>query len=212
MNDDITIIICCAGMGTRLGIGTTKALVNVFEKPLIIRQLELIYDIRDVRVVVGYQAKKVINCVNTIRKDILFSFNHDFQTTGEAESLSKALIGLKKYTIIIDGDLLINKDDFKNILDYQGECIGICNVNSDEPIYANVINNMVKELNEVKGNYEYSGIAKIESSRLISSKGSIYDLLNNYLPLSCLTVRTRDIDTPDDYERMIEWFKKGCRE
>ena len=27
-----------------------------------------------------------------------------------------------------------------------------------------------------------------------------------------LLVRTRDIDTPDDYERMVEWFKKGCKE
>ena len=39
---DMTIVICCAGMGTRLGIGTTKALVNVCNKPLIIRQLEML--------------------------------------------------------------------------------------------------------------------------------------------------------------------------
>ena len=28
-SDNTTIIICCAGMGTRLGIGTTKALIDV---------------------------------------------------------------------------------------------------------------------------------------------------------------------------------------
>ena len=61
MLNDITIIICCAGMGTRLGIGTTKALVNVFGKPLILRQLDLMKDIEDVRIVVGYQAEKVID-------------------------------------------------------------------------------------------------------------------------------------------------------
>ena len=33
---DVTVIICCAGMGTRLGIGTTKALVDVGGEPLII--------------------------------------------------------------------------------------------------------------------------------------------------------------------------------
>ena len=37
---DVTVIICCAGMGTRLGIGTTKALVDIGGEPLIIRQLK----------------------------------------------------------------------------------------------------------------------------------------------------------------------------
>lgn len=30
-NKDITVVICAAGMGTRLGIGTTKALVNIWK-------------------------------------------------------------------------------------------------------------------------------------------------------------------------------------
>ena len=38
--DNKTIIISCAGMGTRLGIGMTKALIDIDGKPLIIRQLE----------------------------------------------------------------------------------------------------------------------------------------------------------------------------
>ncbi len=58
-----TIVISCAGMGTRLGIGTTKALVSVDGKPLIIRQLELLGDYDDIRIVVGYQMEKVIETV-----------------------------------------------------------------------------------------------------------------------------------------------------
>lgn len=213
MLNDITIIICCAGMGTRLGIGTTKALVNVFGKPLILRQLDLMKNIEDVRIVVGYQAEKVIDCVNSVRKNVLYAFNYDFRTTGEAESLSTALIGLNKYTIIIDGDLLINSEDFISLLEYPGECLGICNINSEEPIYANVDNDgIVTELNEITGNCEYSCIAKIKSSRLQKGEGSVYSLLNNLLPINSLYIRTRDIDTPDDYERMIEWFEAGCKE
>lgn len=58
-----TIIISCAGMGNRLGLGTTKALVEVDGRPLIIRHLEHLKDERDIRVVVGYQAEKVIEAV-----------------------------------------------------------------------------------------------------------------------------------------------------
>lgn len=212
MYNDITIIICCAGMGTRLGIGTTKTLVNVAGKTLIQRQLELMNDVKDVRIVVGFQAENVIKHVNAIRKDVLFAFNHDFQTTGEADSLSKALVGLKKYTILVDGDLLINKEDFNNLLKYPSECIGITELNSDEPIYAKTSNKTVVELNETTGDYEYSCIAKIKSIKLKKWKGSLYSLLNQLLPIRAMKIRSRDIDTPDDYDRMIEWFKKGCED
>ena len=37
-----SVVICCAGMGTRLGIRTTKALVDICGAPLIIRQLQLL--------------------------------------------------------------------------------------------------------------------------------------------------------------------------
>ena len=66
-----TIVISCAGMGTRLGIGTTKALIDIEGKPLILRQLELLKDFDDIRIVVGYQMEKVIEVVNNYRKDIL---------------------------------------------------------------------------------------------------------------------------------------------
>lgn len=58
-------------MGTRLGIGTTKALIDIEGKPLILRQLELLKDFDDIRIVVGYQMEKVIEVVNNYRKDIL---------------------------------------------------------------------------------------------------------------------------------------------
>ena len=53
-----TVIISCAGMGNRLGLGTTKALVEVEGKPLIMHHLEKLKDERDIRVVVGYQAER----------------------------------------------------------------------------------------------------------------------------------------------------------
>lgn len=75
-NLNTTIVICCAGMGTRLGIGTTKALLDINGKPLILHQLEALRNFDDIRVVVGYQADKVIQVVNSCRKDIMFVFNN----------------------------------------------------------------------------------------------------------------------------------------
>ena len=44
-----TVIISCAGMGNRLGLGTTKALVEVEGKPLIMHHLEKLKDESDIR-------------------------------------------------------------------------------------------------------------------------------------------------------------------
>jgi choline kinase len=74
-NNDTSIIICCAGMGTRLGIGTTKALVNVLGTPVIIRLLHELSEYDDIRIIVGYQAESVIERVNKVRKDVMFAFN-----------------------------------------------------------------------------------------------------------------------------------------
>ena len=52
-----TVIISCAGMGNRLGLGTTKALLEVEGEPLIIRHLKMLQDEHDIRIVVGYQAE-----------------------------------------------------------------------------------------------------------------------------------------------------------
>ncbi len=209
---EITIIICCAGMGTRLGIGSTKALIDVGGKSLIIRQLEMVKEYDDVRIVVGYQAGRVIDSVNQLRKDVMYAFNYDYRTTGEAESLNKALVGLRKYTVVIDGDILINANDFKAFLEYPEECLGVCNINSDEPIYATVENNSVIGLNTETGTHEFSCLVKVLSSRLIYQAGqrNVYEMLRPLLPISAVILRARDIDTPDDYDRMIKWFNSGC--
>ena len=210
-SDDLTIIICCAGMGTRLGIGSTKALIDVCGKSLITRQLELIKDFDDVRIVVGYQAGRVIDAVNQIRKDVMYAFNYDYRTTGEGESLSKALVGLRKYTVIIDGDILVNAEDFHKFLEYPDECLGICQINSDEPIYAVVDDNMkVVGLNEEAGTHEFSCVSKLLSERLQPGNRAVYEVLRPLLPVQAVSVRARDIDTPDDYDRMIKWFKAEC--
>lgn len=101
-----TIIISCAGMGTRLGIGSTKALIDINGKPLIIRQLELLKDYNDICIVVGYQADRVIETVSEYRNDIRFAFNHDYKTTGTAASFLKGLLGAKEYNIPIDVDTI----------------------------------------------------------------------------------------------------------
>lgn len=207
---DMTIVICCAGMGTRLGIGTTKALVNVCNKPLIIRQLEMLGEYDDIRIVVGYQAESVIKVVNEYRRDIMFAFNYEYEKTGVAASFSKGLVGSRKYVVVMDGDLLVRPSDMKMFLNNSEECIGVTDVNSDEPVFVDVdLSGQVTGFNQNCGKLEWSGMAKVKSKRLTPEKSHMFDMITPLLPLQAFRLNAREIDTPDDYDRIVEWIKNG---
>lgn len=210
-NLDTTVIICCAGMGTRLGIGTTKALMHIDGKPLIIHQLEALKDYSDVRVVVGYQANKVIEIINSYRKDIMFAFNNDFKTTGPATSLRKGLLNSKEYVLSIDGDILVNPEDFKKLLSVDGEYLAISKRHSEEPILVEVEDNEAIHFSQ-KGNFEWPGIVKLRTDKVFNNQEHTFDIIEGLLPIKAILVRSRDIDTPEDYENALEWVKNGYKE
>ena len=210
-NKDTTVVICSAGMGTRLGIGTTKALMHIDGKPLIIHQLEALKEFDDIRIVLGYQAEKVIEVVNKFRKDIMFAFNYDYKSTGPAASLSKGLINAKKYILSIDGDILVNPFDFREILEREGEYLAISNKHSSEPILIEVENQEAIHFSK-RGNYEWPGVVKFERNRFKKSEGYIYDVIEELLPMPIVLLRSRDIDTPEDYENAISWVECGYNE
>lgn len=45
--------------------------------------------------------------------------------------------------------------------------------------------------------------------RLIAGAQGIDEMLQPLLPLKAVPMRIRDLDTQDDYERMIQWYNTG---
>ena len=206
---DVTVIICCAGMGIRLGIGTTKALIDIEGEPLIIRQLKLLEEFDDVRIVVGFDAEHVINIVREFRKDVMFVCNYDYENNGPADSLKKALLGSRKYVITIDGDTIINLKDFKQFINFPDECIAVTEHASDETIGAFVEDGMVEELAKMSGNMQWSGITKVCVDKLQGKSSHLYEVLKPYLPMKAFPLRLKEINIPKDYENAMEWLTSG---
>ena len=208
--DKTTVIICCAGMGTRLGIGTTKALVDVSGKPLIIRQLEQLAEYDDIRIVVGFDAERVIQTVKEYRQDIMFVFNYDYEHTGTADSLRRALLGANDLIIALDGDIVLNAHDSQKFLKYDGECLGVSENATCEPIIADIENGKVVKLKKGIGDVQWSGVTKIKKNRLDGQDKHVYDMLNTQLPLDYVGVRLKEINTQEDYDKAIMWYENGC--
>ncbi|WP_077619683.1 NTP transferase domain-containing protein [Bacillus sinesaloumensis] len=206
-----TVVINCAGVGSRLGLGITKALIEVEGKTLIEWQLEMLREVSDVRIVVGYQSSQVIEQVLKIRKNVTFVFNHDYLTTGTAASLSLGAKYAKGLVISLDGDLLIHPDDFQLFLDSKDECIGYCIPTTEDPVLVNITRNkigeLVTEFSRESGEYEWSGLVQINSEKLKTGTRHVYHVLEPHLPIKAVPVRCQEIDTPSDYYAAINWVK-----
>ena len=209
MYKDKTIVISCAGMGKRLGMGMPKALIKIDGKPLIIRHLEMLKDCEDIRVVVGYKAEDVIKVVKEYRKDVTFVFNHDYMNNGTGASVMLATNHANKFVITLDGDLLIHPDDMNKILEYKRPFVGVCKASTDEPWLTRIENEQVVEFTKKEGQYEWTGVCQFEAATMKPGTGHVFQLLEPYLPMDYLFLRTKEIDTPNDYENAIRWVKNN---
>ncbi len=206
-----TVIISCAGMGNRLGLGSTKALVDIDGKPLIIRHLEMLEEERDIRVVVGYQAEKVIDVVRKYREDILFVFNRRYRETGTGASVALAARYANQYVLSLDGDLLVHPEDMEKILACDHEFISGGVPGTDDPwmlqTYEENGREYVSSFSKNIGTYEWNGITQMKSQKMQNGTGHVFQMLEPYLPVPFLELRTREIDTVNDYERAVAWVK-----
>ena len=206
-----TIVISCAGMGNRLGFGMPKALLEIAGKPIICHHLDQLTEYDDVRVVVGYDYRRIIDVVRAYRSDVVFVLNHEFRTTNTLASLCLGALSGNEMIVSIDGDLLVNPIDLRRFLASDTEVLGYVEAYSDEPVFCDIQNEnegaVVTAFSREHGSYEWTGLAMVKQSRLASSKGHVYECLQNHLPIRGMKIDCREIDTPQDLERARDWSK-----
>lgn len=205
-----SVIISCAGIGSRLGLGTTKALININGKTLIRWQLEQFSDVEDVRIVVGFQAQDVIDEVLSFRKDVIFVYNHNYFETKTGASYYLGARHGNEYAFEYDGDLLVHPDDIKMLLHTEGEWIAYSDKMSDDAVYVRVNEKGdVVSFSRERGDFEWTGPCCIKKEKLKYISGNVYNQLEPYLPMRGIKVRACDIDTFDDYRRALVWTEEN---
>lgn len=203
-----SVVISCAGIGSRLGLGLTKALVKINGRSLISWQLELFKNVEDVRVVVGFQANDIIEEVLKYRQDVIFIFNHRYFETKTGASFYLGARHANEYILEWDGDLLVHPDDVKKILAAEGEFICYADVSSEDAVFVKTDENgNVCQFSREQGDYEWTGPACIKKENLFYCTQNVYNMFEPYLPMKGMKVRAYDIDTYNDYIRVSEIIK-----
>lgn len=199
------VVICAAGFGSRLGLNMPKCLVPFGQHKLIYYILELVKDIPNVRVVVGYKDKEVIDYVKSIRKDVVFIRNKDYATTSNSQSLHLGSKDLTEPFFSIDGDLIIDPNSFKSFAKFceqnkDEDILGVTLAKTDDAVFTLVDNNqyITKFSRERIDNYEWSGLAYFSQIKISDSPNYVFEQVTEYLPILSTQVICWEIDTPND--------------
>ena len=202
-------IISAAGLGSRLGMDIPKCLLPLGNHKLIYYQLQLLADVPDVRVVVGFREHEVMEYVSRLRKDVLFVRNPSYMETSTLQSIYMACHNLSNPFIAIDGDLLIESNSFKEFLNTCNESeeavIGYCKSTTSDPVYI-TLNDKKNKILKFQRNcimpYEWCGIAYLTNDFISNANAFLYHQLEPYLPLSAKEINCYEIDTPDDLKKL----------
>lgn len=206
--DEKSVVISCAGIGSRLGLGLTKALVEINGQPLISWQLKLFKDVKDVRIVIGFQGGEIIQEVRKHRNDVIFCYNHRYFETKTGASYYLGARHANHFTLEWDGDLLVHPNDVKKLLSTQGEYICYADKTSDDAVFV-----QTNEQGEVlcfsreHGDYEWTGPACMSKQHLMYSTQNVFNMFEPFCPMRGIKVRAYDIDTYNDYIRVSEITK-----
>ncbi|MFH0824504.1 MAG: NTP transferase domain-containing protein [Pseudomonadota bacterium] len=209
MSIEKTIVINAAGMGSRLGLGTTKCLLEVRGKTILEWHLEALKEFEDVRVVVGFRAEEVIARAVRTRNDLIFVFNHDYRNTGTLASLAGGTRFGGDFVVSVDGDLLLRPRDLLDFCRRTGPVLGICPPCTDEPVYARVKEEggtlQVESFTRESGDWEWTGLLQVPAAWIKVGPKHVYQVVLEYLPLPAVIIETREIDTYADYRRALDW-------
>jgi HAD superfamily phosphoserine phosphatase-like hydrolase len=198
-----SVVLSCAGVGSRMGLGVTKALLKLNDKLIIDSHLENFKNVVDFRIVIGFQAMRLVEHVIKHRKDVIFVFNHDYFNSKTGFSYYLGAIHGREYAIEWDGDLLVHPKYISEMLVADEYAAGSV-VTSDEPIYMDVENEKVQRfhINHCTDSYEWTGPCALKKQKLLATAQNVYDSLSEHLPLKFKQVEAYDIDTYEDYTRV----------
>lgn len=206
-------MISAAGLGSRLELNMPKCLVEIGGRKVIDYQLDLLREIEDLRIVVGFMEEAVISHVREIRNDVLFVRNPDYRTTSNSYSLYLATKDLPEPFVAIDGDLLIDPASFDEFLvrcHGPKSVIGITESKTEEAVFVELDDsgeNVVAFTRERRSAYEWSGLAYLASIAIHRNQGYLYREIEQHIPLPAQKVKCFEIDTPEDLNAAIEWFR-----
>lgn len=199
-------IIAAAGIGSRLGLGKTKCLLEINNVPLIGYLLKLLDDIDDIRIIVGFQEHEVMQTVLRYRRDVTFVRNPEYMSTSTLTSYWLGSQGINDYCLFMDADIIFDPDSFAH---FKATCIdspmdnilAVTSSKTNDAVFIEMQRGLVTSFSRSnKTDYEWANLCFIQPKLLTKVGDSVYQQLSKYLPLKACEIVSYEIDTKYDME------------
>lgn len=209
-------VIAVAGLGSRLGRGMPKCLVEVAGRTIIQHQLELLKEVPDVRVVVGYMEHEVIQRALAIRDDLTIVRNPDYRATTTQRSYWLGARFLTRPCLYLDGDIIFDERSFNDFMQAAASrdrpLVGITEVKTSHPVFASTLGADRPSSLQVgsfsrsqHSTWEWANLAYLPPGMLEKDGGDVFKRLEGFLPLDAKSIHCFEVDTEDDL-RQAEYF------
>ena len=198
-------VIAAAGLGSRLGHGKPKCLVRIDGVSVLSHLMQLVADVPDVRVVVGFMEADVIAELARVRPDAIVVRNPAFRVTTTLHSYAMGAQGLSGDCLFMDADILVVPETFHRFL---AECrhdeprLALTRSRSTDAVYVELEDRLVSGFRRDRPTeYEWSNISWLPT-RFFSEIGqtAVYEHLRRHLPLRAGMLDSYEIDTAADLE------------
>lgn len=203
-------VIAAAGVGSRLGLGRTKCLLELNHKPLIAYLLKLLEDVEDVRIVVGFQEQEVVDTVLNYRRDVTFVRNPEYLSTSTLTSYWLGGQGIDENCLFMDADIIFDPGSFMRFKTVcarsnQDNIIGITQTKTHDAVCVSLEREKVIQFSrQLKTAYEWANLCFIHPRLLTSVGDSVFQQLTQYLPLTAQEIVSFEIDTKGDMEQAMQ--------
>jgi NDP-sugar pyrophosphorylase family protein len=209
------VVIAAAGMGSRLGHGIPKCLVEIAGETLIGAQLRLLSAVPDVRVVVGYREEAVIDSVRSSRSDVIFVRNPRFRETSTQDSYAMGAQGLRGSCLFMDADILFDPRSFHEFALFAASrplTIGLTAAKTDEAVFAVTRHGQDGDLELVSFSrqpeaMEWANIVHAPADAFHEGKGAVFQTLQGLLPAPAKELISFEVDTEGDLKRAQEFAR-----
>lgn len=210
-------IIAAAGLGSRLGLGLPKCMIEIEGTTLIsrmIRQLER--HVENIRVAVGYREEMIIEHLRKNHPSTVIARNRDYRTTNTAHSHALAARHLQGKTLFLDGDLLIRPDSLSNFIASAANAnvlIGVARATSEHAVFVHgafIPSISVGAFSRDRpSEYEWANVVSGPVNLMNEHAGYVYERLEESLPLRGFVLEIAEIDTESDLEKAHAFARTG---
>ena len=208
-------VIAAAGMGSRLGHGIPKCLVEIAGETLIGNQLSLLSAISDVRVVVGYREEAVMDCVRSVRADVIFVRNPRFRETTTQDSYAMGAEGLHGSCLFMDADILFDARSFHEFIAFAAchpLAIGLTAAKTDDAVFAITRPDggtglEIVSFSRERMPLEWANVVHAPANSFYEGRGAVFETLQSLLPAPAKEIVSYEVDTERDLMRAQEFAR-----